>query len=588
MDNKRPCPSRGMYRRFRCNATAIGIEVLRSLGTEFSDRTANLLERGDGPSVVSQSVNPADYDCPVAFRDDYLAAELFSKFPNFDLGIDTASVAIAKFHESEACCLEANNRLKSLYGVASTTTSVPSILYAARRKIERLLGPFSWDRAEQFFGFGPGASTRLKRSHGDAFFKFGAKPHTTRECAVLAYTAVRRVPGWFSYLATLSDKDPETVSVQEFISSCFEIVEGNRITTVPKNAKTDRCIAIEPDLNMFVQKGIGGVIRRLLKRVGVDLDDQSINQRAAREGSLYGDLATLDLSAASDSISIELVKQLMPDDWWSAIELCRSHRGVLPDGTVLRYQKVSSMGNGFTFELESLLFWALSRVCVDITVGERGRVHVYGDDIIVPVDACALLIETLRVCGFSTNAKKSFWSGPFRESCGKHYFRGHDVTPFYVRESVESPDRLIWFANRIREWSRNRYPYGLDGRLQAVYLSVVKKLPSFWQTPRVSYSHGDVALFGDFDEVLPRRAPNGCEGWIGVGVATRSFENQPDDYRLLLKALLRIEGSRRSVSVLKKDGGADSRLGVPLPKRKISWKVVRPSIPQWENFGPWL
>lgn len=139
---------------------------------------------------------------------------------------------------------------------------------------------------------------------------------------------------------------------------------GNKVTTVPKNSKTDRVIAIEPLMNMYVQKGIGGAIRHSLRSVGINLNDQTSNQRLAREGSLQGKLATVDLSSASDSVSLLLVEELLPPDWVAAIKLCRSPCGVLPDGSVINYQKVSSMGNGFTFELESLIFWAAcSSVC---------------------------------------------------------------------------------------------------------------------------------------------------------------------------------------------------------------------------------
>jgi hypothetical protein len=86
------------------------------------------------------------------------------------------------------------------------------------------------------------------------------------------------------------------------------MVSGNNVDWVPKNYKTDRTIAIEPDWNMFLQKGLGGLLRRRLRRVGQDLNDQSTNRFCAAVGSIDGSLATLDMSMASDTVAYRLVE----------------------------------------------------------------------------------------------------------------------------------------------------------------------------------------------------------------------------------------------------------------------------------------
>lgn len=585
MGTKRPCPSRGMYRHNQCIATYGAVELFKALGTPLGETAAGLLERGDPASVLQLTVDALTYSCPDTFRDDYLVCELMSKFPNFDVGIDRTAVALEKFRLSEEDCLHANKSIKTSYGTASTTVSVASYLHTAQRKISRLLGPFSWDEAEQHFGFGPGSTTSLKRIRGDAYYKFGAsRPHVTKECLALGFTAIRRVPGWLSHLAGFSGELSESAyeSLLERVrpEDILTVVTGNQVITVPKNAKTERTIAKEPDLNMFVQKGIGAVIRRRLKKVGVDLDDQSLNQRLACEGSISGELATVDLSAASDSIPLELCRMLLPPDWFSAIETCRSSQGVLPSGEVITYQKVSSMGNGFTFELESLLFWALVRSVLDFSSTEERRVAVYGDDLIFSVDIYDSVVELLSFCGFKTNAKKSFASGKFRESCGKHYFSGRDVTPFYIREGVNSPERLIWLANSIRRFARRGRTYGLDGRFEQIHKYVVGLLPKFWQRPYIPDGLGDIALIGDFDEIRPRKAKNGHAGWIALGASRKGSMSVPDDKPFLLKALYELD-RRKGVS-------GDAPFGVPTPSRRVTWRVVRPVTELWESFGPWV
>lgn len=583
MGARRPCPTRGLYRDHSCIATEVAAGIFRSLNNEFSNRAADLLSRGEYAAVVSLSVDSSTYSDVSDFRDDYLVAELMSKFPSWELGIDRKSVALSKFREAEQVCLETNHRLASSYGKASSTLSFASLLYTARRKIARLLGPLNWDEAEQHFGFGPGASTGLKRVHGDAYYKFGAKPQVTRECAVLAYTAVRRVPTWFNYLSDTYGG--------ESLDQLFEVVPGNRITTVPKNAKTERTIAIEPDMNMYLQKGLGGIIRRRLKRVNVNLNDQTRNQELALEGSRTGALATIDLSSASDTVALRLVEELLPPDWFSAIEQCRSHRGVLPDGELITYQKVSSMGNGFTFELESLIFWALCSSVLDYSKTSERRLGVYGDDLIFSTDICDLALDFLTFCGFTVNRKKSFTAGPFRESCGKHYFRGYDVTPFYIREDVTSPPRVIWLANSIRRHARKGFVWGLDSRLHQVYKDVVSKLPKFWQQPRITDSLGDMALIGDLDECRPDRLKHGHEGFRCFGFAERRRSKLPDDVPFLLRSLLRTERMHRiSFRSIEEWGSGDSvsEIGVNLPRRRPVWMAVKPSAQQWEDYGPWL
>lgn len=580
---KRPCPSKGLYRHFSCIATDVAKSVLRQIDSVLSRYILDCLSRGDYKGVISASADPSAYSEAGAFKDDYLAAEIMSKFPDWDLGIDRDVVALDKFLSSEIGCSETNSRLKTLFGTASTTVSVASLLYTAQRKIERLLGPFSWDEAEQYFGWGPGASTSLRRTQGDSYFKYGAKPHVTRQCAMIAYTAVRRVPRWFQYLAgfpgNLSPQYLELLGRLLGPEDLFEIVDGNRVTTVPKSAKTNRVIAIEPDMNMYVQKGIGGVIRSRLRRVGIDLNDQSRNQELALEGSLTGRLATIDLSSASDTVANGLVEMLLPPDWNSAIQHCRSELGTLPSGDVLRYQKVSSMGNGFTFELESLIFWALVSSVVELSGALERRVAVYGDDIIVSVECYEQVVELLSVCGFSTNTKKSFATGKFRESCGKHYFSGHDVTPFYIRKAVDSPVRSIWLANSIRRYARKGMPYGMDARWLPCYTSVLETLPSFWRRPRIPDSLGDIALIGDFDEVLPKRAKLGWEGWECIGYAEKRSVSTASDIPFMLKALNKLE-----FRVL----GDDIPLGINTPLRRVVYQVVRPVTALWDNFGPWI
>jgi hypothetical protein len=66
----------------------------------------------------------------------------------------------------------------------------------------------------------------------------------------------------------------------------------------------------------------------------------------------------------------------------------------------------------------------------------KGKVRVYGDDIIVPVEFTHHVVEMLETFGFRVNLSKSFWTGKFRESCGKEYYDGEDVSIVRIRQDL--------------------------------------------------------------------------------------------------------------------------------------------------------
>jgi len=231
----------------------------------------------------------------------------------------------------------------------------------------------------------------------------------------------------------------KTSEDEDFLQVPVTVTSG-RLGFVPKTSKESRTILVEPILNGFYQKGLGTAMRQRLQRGGLDLSNQDTNRRLAWVGSMDGSLATLDLSSASDTVSSGLVWNLLPYDWALALSYGRSEVAQVKTrhGTVdLRLHKFSSMGNAYTFELESLIFYALTvSTCEHLGIETLNRVSVYGDDIIVPVEAYVQLCDVLTYCGFVVNPAKSFAAGPFRESCGADLLGGFDIRPFYQKELV--------------------------------------------------------------------------------------------------------------------------------------------------------
>lgn len=505
-----------------------------------------------------------------AFAVEYLLTEGVSKIEFLDFGIDKADVALKKFLEAEASCRQTNERLAKRSFTAGF--SPESVISTAADKISSLLGEFSWDDASEHFGFGIGASTRLPRSKGRASYKYSGTPEVTPNCEALGVAAMTLVPSWNCVLS------PEGGTVPQ--AGQLAVVWGNRLDTVPKNAKTDRMIAIEPCMNMYVQKGIGELLRRKLKRVGVNLDDQGKNQYLALVGSRDGSLATIDLSMASDSVSQMLTSRLLPESWVDAIELTRSTHGVLPDGTIHQYQKVSSMGNGFTFELESLIFWGLLQACNSLFGGSDQRFAVYGDDLICPISYSASVLWILGYCGFQPNEKKTFQSGPFRESCGKHYYEGVDVTPFYFKEALTTDHSVYRVFNRYREWKTRLFGWSED--VFSNYLRSLVARPAL-----VPFGVGDCGFVSEFDEAhpVPYRPAEHFEGWLIRALLPRMSTDPSSCPQggLFTEALLRAGHTSYSVKTLLRQ----ARLGKRISMLDRSGELLRPDGYKYGRMVVW-
>ena len=440
-----------------------------------------------------------------------------------------------RFHRAERSCFEINQRSKEQWRNSPFLREI----VLARKIASKILGPFDWDQAARYFGWGPGATSRLTRRKSDAAHKYSGSPHATIGNAILANAVIRHTPLWARELPEL----PEEEGV-----GYVKIVPGNRVVTVPKNYKTDRTIAIEPDMNIYVQKGIGGVIRNRLRHIGVNLDDQTKNQRLAAVGSLSGRLATIDLSMASDCISRSIVEKLIRPDWLQALGQCRSPFGVLPSGEKIFYQKFSSMGNGYTFELETLIFLSLALAYARLHGEEVDRISVYGDDIIVPSTMAAGFCGLLSECGFTPNAKKSYWTGPFRESCGKHYYLGYDITPFYVKQYDRSLMSLFKIHNQLWRYQQRCDWLGDDRRreLLAVCRWLRSYAPAKWRRPSLIDGFGDGGFVGYFDEVCPSKAKRGWDGYSLTAVLEHPILDEDLDlHGLLVKSLMRT--SRREI-----------------------------------------
>lgn len=373
---------------------------------------------------------------------------------------DKSAPAIQKFLDSERKCRRVNQRIRAALNRESrvTSKSVPygTRLHRARRWIERVIGvePNMQEIAE-LCNFGPGAAVAVGGPNTSHLRKLNEERWTVTPAAAPYARAFMMGDHhvWEHLLGAPFCFDSNLF--REAFDRNVTYCESNNITTVEKTALTDRTIAIEPLLNGFVQKGTDLYIREKLRVFGIDLSDQTKNQWMALQGSFpdaIDPFATIDLSAASDSISIELCRLLLPPAWFSYLNAIRSPSYSLKGASPVRYEKFCSMGNGFCFPLETLIFASIVKSCYAET-GHR-KYSVYGDDIIVHQGAALIIIETLKFLGFSVNTNKTFVFGLFKESCGADYFSGVNVRPYYLKRRVsKSPSAYFGFLNGIRDVS---------------------------------------------------------------------------------------------------------------------------------------
>lgn len=382
----------------------------------------------------------------------------FRKNALFALQTVCEQAAKDSFVQSEASCSSTNRRLQPLIGY-----------------------PYLIDERYRYQVL---QMTRYIRNVLGDFQSFlGALPYLVRVTSGATSTRSRRdsLPQLKLKMRLFSTKRaaPYVKGIYEtfgFNAPHMKTTHTNRVVLVPKNWKTDRTIACEPEGNLPLQLAFDSYAKRRLRLFGINLSDQSANQRLAKYASIHNNYVTVDFSAASDTISFNTVSLLFPEDWFKYLWDVRTpcYRGVFGNGT---YAKFSSMGNGSTFTIETLIFAAACHA-----VGSQNFL-VYGDDVIIEKEYYEDFLALTRFLGFTVNVSKTFTSGPFRESCGGDYFNGSDVTPVYIRNIDLRKANLCHLINTLESIAFT------GGALEAYLLTLVKK----YKLPLVPYNESTIS-----------------------------------------------------------------------------------------------
>lgn len=436
-----------------------------------------------------QNAFPTD----VVGNDGNAVAEFRARYQSYNFLRKVRTNGVSEKHRTEA--FEKFQKLQRHCAERNAEPIDYDWVKGARDIISEILPPLQFveDDLWPTCKFGPG---NFNGAHSDAIsyslhYKIGHDQTVTAEAKWLYLDVIsKHFPSWAERLSRWGRR--------------LNTVKGNRLAHVEKDVRGCRPIAIEPSANVFLQQGVGSWLKSHMRAIGfVDLfHGQDLNRRLA------GDLrnGTIDLSSASDTISIALVRELLPPDWYVLLNTIRSKRWEFRgrEGT---YTNFSSQGNAFTFPLETLIFKSVVMAATSLSARE---VTVYGDDIIIPVESCPRAVVALEQAGFFVNSEKSYWGQHddcrkyFRESCGADYFCEELVTPVYLRTQLSEPSEVAVIYNRLIEvWPDARRA------LSFLYLAVTKQCkplvgPRYFITdePEKFLAYGDKLKSLSFNSIV--------------------------------------------------------------------------------------
>lgn len=384
-------------------------DVADELGPELTKTILGWIRARDIPKLVSVCGRLGYAKLTPSIARHLMQVEaFFKKNAVFSEPVSCRAAAEQAFRAAEQQCEATNRRVEAIY-LDQVNPDVKFLISRSEEYIHRVLGePKTFlEKLPDLIRLTSGATSTCSRRKSLPAFKISLKPRVTRRAAPYLCALAK----WYGHEGKFRPR----------------VVDENRVECVPKNWKTDRTIACEPEGNLPLQLAFDTYAKSRLRRFGIDLSLQTRNQQLAKIGSENGKWATLDLSMASDTVAFNTVAALFPEGWFKVL---RDFRTPMAGGQFGRfaYEKFSSMGNGSTFAIETLIF---ASACYAVGAHEFS---VYGDDIIVGTEFYGPLVAYLSELGFNVNEDKSFHEGPFRESCGGNYFLGIDITPFYIRE----------------------------------------------------------------------------------------------------------------------------------------------------------
>lgn len=447
-------------------------------GVEFLTKTLPLLGK-----AIDSALESGTFVCPNNFRrykgtalPEFLRGlliRIFDKNGNVLTDVDVASLTEArqvtlfcyktKFPFSQQLVKQFSDNFKRVdsrlpISFESYGTRNLRVIYQDRTEKLSLTQTRILERAREYVKilFSEFDPKPIVPAHGPGIVAGGEKPHEKR----VFMTKYRSIHNVYPYYRTFYINPTHLLDcVANYRDRNLEEVGINKVLFVPKDSRGPRVIACEPLEYQFVQQGL----RRLLYdhiehhplTAGlINFVDQTKNQQLAELGSCEPWIATVDLKDASDSVSMALVDYLFGDTTLLPyLQGTRTSSSLLPTGEVVNLKKYAAMGSALCFPIEAVVFSSLIYGVYTLFEHLYPFQYVYGDDLILDREILPTLNEIFVLVGLTINQGKTYSAGFFRESCGKEFFHGDEVTGIKVRtvldRSAESVVSTVELANQM-------------------------------------------------------------------------------------------------------------------------------------------
>lgn len=301
----------------------------------------------------------------------------------------------------------------------NVTSVVHRVLRQARVIATRILGEYDLEEHQRSCEFGKRAclGTPYRESYLDE--KILNRP----------FTGSPEHISWFENCAAgdpFLSKILERAKAEKRICPCLDL----QYTTVPKSWKAFRGIMPNTLLGSFYTAGLGRLLQKRLRNAGLNIRRLQKKHRRLAKKAAEGTrkLVTADLSSASDSLCLALLRWILPCSWYRAIVYGRA-RYVEVDGKRVLLSSIVTMGLGQTFPLQTLVFYCLVKAMGELD-GRKHLVSVYGDDLIYSSHLHRYVESVFPKIHLILNKDKTYATGHFRESCGGDYYRNADVRPY--------------------------------------------------------------------------------------------------------------------------------------------------------------
>jgi len=436
----------------------------------------------------------------------FLKRYRFSKDLYSDLELEKK--AIESFKETQ-------DRISRI-DLESVSCESKTVLDLAKIYIAKVLGEYSDEEHRSLCRFGKRASVGIS-----------ARKACEAERWEIPVTGSQNQIAWFdsemSQIDCVQDYWKQ-LKGSDLNRSTYRTIDSLQLTLVPKTFKSLRSIMPNSTIGSYMSYGLGEMMTRRLKRNGYNIATlQERHKVLARRGSEHGCFTTADLSSASDSISVALVDRLFPPEWCEVLHQSRIGVVGLPDGSFVESKTFCTMGIGYTFPLQTLVFLSLLKAILFLVKGKefRGTISVYGDDMIYTSSIHQTVVRVFEELGFVINIDKTFHEGGFRESCGGDYYHGVDVRPFCPKIGQTHVGRKTYEAilyklinGMLRRWSE----YEVEGTLEYLASELSKRAQRIRVVPtdfpddsgiKCAYPELPLFLKGRTDVAKPKHVGHG-------------------------------------------------------------------------------